>query len=143
MTEPRELLTLSREESLALLATAWVGRVILTANAMPTALPVNFAVDDEGGIVFRSGEGMKLAAARSGTVVAFEADHFDPQLKMGWSVLVTGVARRIVDGAELARAEGLKIPAWVDPGADWQYARIEPGVVSGRRLAPNVAGLIG
>jgi nitroimidazol reductase NimA-like FMN-containing flavoprotein (pyridoxamine 5'-phosphate oxidase superfamily) len=143
MTERRELLTLSREESLALLATAWIGRVILTANAMPTALPVNFAVDDEGGIVFRSAEGMKLAAARSGTVVAFEADQFDPQLKMGWSVLVTGVARQIVDSGELARAQGLNIPAWVDAGADQQYARIEPGVVSGRRLVPSVAGLTG
>jgi hypothetical protein len=134
MTHGPERLVLSRAESFELLATAWIGRVILTSNAMPTAMPVHFALDD-GTIVFRSGEGMKLAA-RSGTVVAFQADEFDPELKRGWSVLVTGLARRISDHAEVERAHALNIPAWVGPSADWLYARIEAGVVDGRRLVP-------
>ena len=135
MTDRRELRILSRAESLELLEGAWIGRVVLTANAMPTAMPVNFALDGDG-IVFRSGDGVKLTAAESGTVVAFEADQYDPDLRMGWSVLVTGLARRLADADELERAEKLDVPAWVDPDADTRYARIEIGVVTGRRLVP-------
>lgn len=139
MSERGELRVLSRTECLELLGTAWIGRVILTSNAMPTAVPVNFVLDGDG-IVFRSGEGMKLTAAEAGTVVAFEVDHFDPQLRMGWSVLVTGLARRIREPDELRRAHALNIPTWVGPSTDWAYARIEGGRVTGRRLVPFSAG---
>ncbi len=140
MSEHRELKTLSRAESLDLLVTTWIGRVIMTSNAMPTAMPVNFVLDD-GAIVFRSGPGIKLTAAETGTVVAFEADYFDPELHMGWSVLVTGVARRVTDPAEIRHAESLDIPTWVEPTSEWGYARIETGVVSGRRLVPALTDL--
>ncbi len=112
--------------------------MVLTANALPTALPVNYALDD-GGIVFRSGAGMKLSAAQTGTVVAFEVDHFDPSLRIGWSVLVTGVARQLVDAQDLAGAEAMDIPTWAEPAAA-QYVRVELGVVTGRRLAPVPRG---
>jgi len=136
MEEPRELRVLTRSESLELLASARLGRVILSAHALPTAMPVNYALDGDG-IVFRSGAGMKLSAAEAGTVVAFQVDHFDTDLRMGWSVVVTGVAKRLVDPHEVARAEALAVPTWIQAD-DHQldFVRIEIGSVTGRWLVP-------
>lgn len=134
MTDSREVQILSRSECIELLSAASVGRVVLTANALPTALPVNYVLDG-GDILFRSGEGMKLSAAEAGTVVAFEVDHFDPSLRIGWSVVVTGVARVVMDAADFARADALQVPSWAEPLAG-RYVRVHAGVVTGRRLAP-------
>jgi uncharacterized protein len=139
MSDRRELRVLSRAESIDLLATAWIGRVILTANALPTALPVNYALDGDA-IVFRSAEGVKLSAGEAGTVVAFEVDHFDAQLRMGWSVLATGLARRLSDPVEVRRAQDLGVPTWVEPGPHDGYVRIDIGSVTGRRLVPLAHG---
>jgi uncharacterized protein len=139
MAEHRELRVLSRAESLDLLASATVGRVVLTSNALPAALPVTYAVDGAT-VVFRSGPGIKLDAAERGTVVAFEADHFVDELRMGWSVLVVGVARLLTSPADVARAEALDIPAWTEP-VSGGYVRVEIGSVSGRFLAPVRAGV--
>ena len=117
-----------------------VGRVGVTIDALPAVLPVNFVVSD-GGVVFRTVPGTKLDAATAGAVVAFEADAYgtgsDPG---GWSVLVRGVARELTDESELARARDLPLESWAwDGGAD-RFVRIEPTVVTGRRLrgAPPV-----
>jgi nitroimidazol reductase NimA-like FMN-containing flavoprotein (pyridoxamine 5'-phosphate oxidase superfamily) len=135
MTDRRELRILSRDESLELLAGGWIGRVIMSANALPTAMPVNYVLDGAF-IVFRSGPGMKLSVAEAATVVAFEVDHFDSELRMGWSVVVTGLARRITGATALRRAEALAIQTWVDQTADMAYISIEIGLVTGRRLVP-------
>lgn len=139
MEEPRELRVLSRSECLELLSSAGLGRVILSAHALPTAMPVNYALDGDW-IVFRSGAGMKLSAADAGTVVAFEVDHFDTDLRMGWSVVVTGVAKTIVEPHEVARAQALGVPTWVHAQDHLDFVRIEIGSVTGRRLVPVPAG---
>ena len=139
MTDRRELRILTRAECFELLAGARIGRVVLTAHALPTAMPVNYALDGDA-IVFRSGSGMKLSAAEAGTVVAFEVDHFDTTLRMGWSVLATGVARRLNDPAEVQEARGLGVPTWVEPGPADSFVRIEIGSMSGRRLVPVAHG---
>jgi uncharacterized protein len=137
VSDVRVLQVLSRSECLELLADARLGRVILTSNALPTAMPVNFALDDDD-IVFRSSPGMKLSAAEVGTVVAFEVDQFDSDQRTGWSVVVTGIAHRVVGAGELAQVEELAIPAWIEPKLTG-YVRIEAGQVTGRRLAPIAA----
>jgi uncharacterized protein len=139
MDDIRELRALSREECFDLLANSCLGRVVLSARAMPTALPVNFALDGDS-IVFRSSQGMKLEAAQAGTVVAFEVDDFDPELRMGWSVLVTGMAHVVTNPSDLRRATALDIPTWVEPGPSGGYVRVEAGLVSGRRLVPVPRG---
>jgi nitroimidazol reductase NimA-like FMN-containing flavoprotein (pyridoxamine 5'-phosphate oxidase superfamily) len=140
MDEPRELRVLSRSECLELLASARLGRVILSAHALPTAMPVNYVLDGDW-VVFRSGVGLKLSAADAGTVVAFEVDHFDTELRMGWSVVVTGVAKRIVEPHEVARAEALAVPTWIHAEERaLDFVRIEIGSVTGRRLVPVPAG---
>jgi len=124
---------LSREGCEELLSRAEIGRVVLTAQAMPTALPVNYAFDGKD-IVFRTGSGTKLAAAKNGTVVAFEVDDFEPALRIGWSVVATGVATTVTDPVELAQVETLGIGTWVD-SREGQYIRLHPEFLTGRRIS--------
>jgi uncharacterized protein len=135
MNEPRDLRVLSRAQSLELLATGSVGRVVLSAHALPVAVPVNYVLDGDA-VVFRSGPGLTLSAAGSGTVVAFQVDHFSPELRMGWSVLGTGIAHLLVDPAEVEWAERLDIATWIASSPDLGFVRIELGTVSGRWLVP-------
>ena len=124
---------LSRQECLRLLATAHVGRIAVSMNALPVVLPVNYCLLD-GDIVIRTGPGSKLDAATNHAVVAFEVDSFSPFDHTGWSVLVQGVAREIVEADALARAERLPLRAWAGTGLD-RLVRIRAQLVSGRRLA--------
>lgn len=115
-----------------LLAGAGIGRVILTEQALPTALPVAYVMDS-GDVVFRSAAGAKLTAAREGTVIAFEADAFDEVERTGWSVVVTGIARVVTDPAEERHVSTLNIPAWVEPAGS-RFVRLTPALVTGRRI---------
>ena len=124
--------TLSRAECEELLAGAKIGRVILTEQALPTALPVAYALD-AGDIVFRSNDGAKLAAALDGTVIAFQVDHIDEERGSGWSVVATGVATPMTDPGEELHAEDLGIQAWVEAG-DARFVRLSPTIVTGRRI---------
>ena len=101
---------LDREDCLALLRDEPVGRVALTARALPVVLPVNFALLD-GDIVWRSAQGTKLNDA-SGFVVAFEADHYETAQKVGWSVMIQGLARDDFDSIDAA--EGQALPECAD-----------------------------
>jgi nitroimidazol reductase NimA-like FMN-containing flavoprotein (pyridoxamine 5'-phosphate oxidase superfamily) len=124
---------LDREDCLALLRDEPVGRVALTARALPVVLPVNFALM-EGDIVWRSAQGTKLNDASAGFVVAFEADHYDPERKLGWSVMIQGLAHVIEDAEELARARELPLESWALEGAADRYVRLVPNVVTGTRI---------
>jgi len=121
-----------------LLASEGIGRVILTEQAMPTALPVAYAVD-HGTIVFRSSAGTKLAAAVKGTVIAFEVDSFDVHERAGWSVVVTGLASVVEDPEDERSATDLRIPNWVEPDGG-KYIRLLPSIVTGRRVGSAHTG---
>ena len=123
---------LPRAECLRLLATVPVGRIVYTRQAMPAVEPVSFALDG-GGIVIRTDPGGKLAAAISRAVVAFEGDDLDPVTRSGWSVTVVGRSQEVTDPGEMARLHKLGIKSWA-PGAREHFIRIEPGIVTGRRL---------
>jgi hypothetical protein len=125
---------LSPAECMDLLGSASVGRLGVTIDALPAVLPVNFVVS-EGAVVFRTVPGTKLDAATHGAVVAFEADAYgtseDPQ---GWSVLVRGLAHEVTEPDDLAAARQLPLESWAfDGGAD-RFVRIEPSLVTGRRV---------
>jgi nitroimidazol reductase NimA-like FMN-containing flavoprotein (pyridoxamine 5'-phosphate oxidase superfamily) len=115
-----------------LLASATIGRVGLCSGALPTVLPVNFLLIDDG-VVFRTGRGSKLAAATHGTVVAFEADDIDPLTHSGWSVVVTGMAREVSGLDDLERLRTLPLAHWGDSDAD-RYVVISTDIVTGRRI---------
>lgn len=127
---------LSREESLDLLASVPVGRVVYTDRALPAILPVNFALDADETVVFRTGAGSKLAAATREAVVAFEADSFNTATKAGWSVVAVGRSRVVEDPAEIERLGKLNIGTWVKTDPE-HFVKIELYQVSGRRLRPD------
>lgn len=121
---------LGTDECHRLLAPGGVGRVVLSEPRGPVAIPVNFGVLD-GDVVFRTSDGTP-AAGVAGQEVGFEVDHLDAAARQGWSVLVTGTARRVVDPAEMAQACALVDP-WA--GGDREVCiRVTPTEVSGRRV---------
>ncbi len=128
---------LDRVQCLALLATATLGRVGVTAGALPTVLPVNFLLHGDR-ILIRSSPGTKLDAALQDTVVAFEVDDFDPIYHSGWSVVVTGVARALTDADELAAVERLPLAHWA-PRPTGHVVAISTEMITGRRLARDRA----
>jgi nitroimidazol reductase NimA-like FMN-containing flavoprotein (pyridoxamine 5'-phosphate oxidase superfamily) len=129
------LAALSREQCLRLMATAPVGRVIYTRQAMPAVELVNFTVDT-GDIVIRTAASGKLIAAISGAIVAFEADAYDPVTRSGWSVTAVGKARDVTDPADIERFRTIGPHLWV-PGERPYFVRITPGTLNGRRLSPG------
>ncbi|MCB5169873.1 pyridoxamine 5'-phosphate oxidase family protein [Streptomyces bambusae] len=127
---------LDRTEALRLLGTVSLGRVVFTQQALPAVRPVNHVVDGED-VVVRLHDGSALAgllapADADGVVVAYEADEIDPVTHLGWSVVVTGFARRVTDAREAARLAG-RLRSWVAPDPV-QVVRIRPDLVSGFRL---------
>ncbi|MEU2054514.1 pyridoxamine 5'-phosphate oxidase family protein [Streptomyces bungoensis] len=124
---------LGRPECLRLLATAPIGRIVHTRQALPAVVPVEFGVDGDGAVLLRIAAASELARALDGVVVAFEADAVDAAARSGWSVLVTGRAAVVTDRAEAARLERTT-PASPVPSREEVFVRIEPELVSGREL---------
>lgn len=132
---------LTERECAQLLAQNHVGRVAVTLAALPAVFPVNYAIGDDGAIVFMTGEGTKLRAALQHTVVAFEIDGFEPVAHGGWSVMVVGVASELEGGA-LERARQLPLRPWAG-GDRRHYVGIAPELVSGRRIRHDVTAPAG
>lgn len=124
---------LDRQECLRLLATAPVGRVVYTRQALPAVLPLNFALDTDSSVVLRTSADSDLVRAVDGVVVAFEADEFDPVHHCGWSVIVTGRATVVTDTAERQRLSCTGPRSWA-PIADAVFVRIESELVTGREI---------
>jgi hypothetical protein len=139
MTAQRRLEALPRAESLRLLSTVSLGRLVFTHLALPAIRPVNHAVAGEQ-VIIRAYLGTAISAAvgqRSGTVVAYEADLIDPDTHLGWSVIIVGRASRLTDQNEAARYQELLQP-WVVDGAD-DLIVIEADMVDGFRLVDTAA----
>lgn len=139
MTALRRLEALPRAESLRLLSSVSLGRLVFTHLALPAIRPVNHAVAGEQ-VIIRAYLGTAISTAvrgQSGTVVAYEADLIDPDTHLGWSVIVVGRATRLTDQAEAARYRELLRP-WVDGGADDLIA-IQADMVDGFRLVETAA----
>lgn len=122
---------LARDECVALLRQATLGRIVFTSAALPAVLPVNYVVDDDGSILVRTGSQTRLAAT-AGSIVAFEVDEFGGSGR-SWSVVVTGRLTVVRDPVERARVDALGLRTWVPVERDL-LLRIEPELVSGRRL---------
>jgi nitroimidazol reductase NimA-like FMN-containing flavoprotein (pyridoxamine 5'-phosphate oxidase superfamily) len=126
---------LSREECLSLLRRAHIGRVAISVDALPAVLPVNFTLIGDD-VVFRTNPGAKLDAALANNVVAFEADDVDPVYQTGWSVLVQGMAREVIEPDQVAEMRKAPLRAWAGNGRD-HFVRIPTRHVSGRRIRPE------
>lgn len=119
-------------ECLGLLGSVPVGRIAVSERAIPAILPVNFVVFGDS-IVVRTAAGGPLARAVSGSVVAFEVDGFDRFSKTGWSVLVVGHARLVVDTDEYRALSRLDLTPWAGGTRD-AFILIGIERLSGRRL---------
>jgi hypothetical protein len=105
----RHIVDLGSDDALALLTGAPFGRVVFTHRALPMIRTVNHLVDN-GEIVIRTRLGSSVTEALAGltsdtTVVAYQADDIDAETRLGWSVVVTGIAQPIADPARIARYE--------------------------------------
>jgi len=132
---------IDREECLALLAAEPVARIGISLHALPVILPVNFVLTTQPGssdpvVVIRSNEGTKLDTALHHSIVAVEADGFDPLSHAGWSVLVQGHSRVLDDPDELAWAQELALEPWADHLAA-RFIVVDAEVISGRRFGPQ------
>jgi nitroimidazol reductase NimA-like FMN-containing flavoprotein (pyridoxamine 5'-phosphate oxidase superfamily) len=123
---------LDRHECLRLLGDHHLGRIGVTSGALPLIFPVNYRLDGDD-VLFRTAAGTKLDVATRGTVVAFEVDEFDPVSHAGWSVAVTGRARRLTHDEAVRREERAPIARWA-PGPDGNTVAVSLEMVSGRRL---------
>jgi uncharacterized protein len=135
-----EFIRLGRAESIRLLATAQVGRLIFTINAPPAVRLMNFALAD-GLIVLRTAAGTAVARKVNDAVLAFEVDDLDTATSSGWSVVVTGRATRVTDPELIARYQKMPLAPWA-PGQRDQFVKITTEVVEGRRVS-RAAGSTG
>jgi Pyridoxamine 5'-phosphate oxidase len=137
--ERRRLEELSPRESMRLLSSVSLGRIVFTARALPAIRPVNHLVDGDNIIIRADGGASIISELKSepGSVVAYEADAIDAAEHLGWSVVVVGVARRIIDPDEEAMYRRALRP-WV-PGAKDQVIAIHADMVTGFRLVADAA----
>ena len=139
MTQPRRLHALSRAESLSLLGSVSLGRLVFTHLALPAIRPVNHIVHGDQ-VIIRTYLGTAIGAAvggNPGTVVAYEADLINPDDHLGWSVIIIGRASRVTDPGAADRYR-TQLHPWVAGGTDDVIA-IQADMVDGFRLIRDAA----
>jgi Pyridoxamine 5'-phosphate oxidase len=129
------MLELSRAESLWLLASVPIGRLVFTHQALPAVRPVNHIVDSDKIVIgLTPGSAIAGSTSQGGTVVAYEADSLDLTTRQGWTVIVVGIARLESEAAALLyRAE---LRPWL-AGASTDIISITAEMVTGYRLVPS------
>jgi nitroimidazol reductase NimA-like FMN-containing flavoprotein (pyridoxamine 5'-phosphate oxidase superfamily) len=136
----RQMKPMTRQQSLAKLASAEYGRVVFTQHAMPAIRPVNHMLRD-GRIIILSHDDSAIAARAGngpGNVVVYEADQIDPRTRTGWSVTVTGHARRVEDPDLVASYQQVLRP-WI-AGTMNTVIGIDTDIVSGFELTQSDSG---
>jgi nitroimidazol reductase NimA-like FMN-containing flavoprotein (pyridoxamine 5'-phosphate oxidase superfamily) len=126
---------LSEAECWTLLSSESFGRIAVATADGPDIFPVNY-VAHEGALYFRSAPGTKLIEVASDGRVAFEVDgRFGDAKSPGrhWSVVVRGTAARLDSDADI-EASGVEFLVTAAGGEQYNYVRITPTAVTGRRL---------
>ncbi len=131
-----EMLTLERDECLALLAAGNFGRIaVRTREGTPAVRPVNYTFDQPSqSVVFHTGRGSKFQALVHEAHAAFEIDGIDPDGHTGWSVIVSGVTEEVTNRAEIQRLSEHVVRSWA-PADKPFWMRLRAFTVSGRRIA--------
>ena len=136
MVPGQVLESLDRTQSMRLLETVHVGRLVFTEGALPAVQPVNFRMW-RGDVVIRVSGGWKASAAAHNLVVAFQADELDLEVRTGWSVTVVGHAQEVTKVADLVELSGTFVQPWVEGPRD-RFVRIRTEKVTGRRLSARL-----
>ena len=88
--------TMTAAECRRVLAANQIGRLAVTAGALPYVLPVQYALVDSQ-LLLRTPGHHEVGDGIDGQVVAFETDRIDLDHGAGWSVSVTGTVRVLPD----------------------------------------------
>ena len=122
---------LTEMECRRLLKTVAVGRLGLTERALPVIVPVPFTVcgDDEVIVHATSAVG---AGIGGGTIVAFEADEWDPRHGRGWTVSAVGPSWLVTAPERIAELDRLGFAGRVD--SDGGYLAVQLAQVRGHAL---------
>jgi nitroimidazol reductase NimA-like FMN-containing flavoprotein (pyridoxamine 5'-phosphate oxidase superfamily) len=107
-----------------------LGRFAVVGRDGVDIFPINYTTDDDS-LLFRSAPGMKLVDLTANPRVAFEIDGTDQRRR--WSVVFRGVARRLDTDSEIEAAQIHKLKTQT-PTDKWNYVRISPTSVTGRRF---------
>jgi nitroimidazol reductase NimA-like FMN-containing flavoprotein (pyridoxamine 5'-phosphate oxidase superfamily) len=124
-----DLRTLTPEQCAAHLDSGGVGRLVYISERGPVAHPVNFATCD--GDIVVSTTPTQANDLESQQRAAFQIDRVDEAMREGWSVLVSGPARRVDDPDELVELSELGLEPWAG-GNRHAMVRIHPEIVTGR-----------
>jgi uncharacterized protein len=131
-----EMLHLTREECLELLASHSFGRLAVNGSGdlPPLIRPINYAFDTASqSVVFRTDPGSKLYGVIRSATAAFEIDGVDEASHTGWSVVIHGVTDEVTDASSAQLDERLGLESWA-PGEKAHWVRIRAWTVSGRRI---------
>lgn len=130
-----EMLDLSREECLRLLASHNFGRLAVSmGERAPVLRPVNYLFDEPSqSVVFRTAVGSGFHALLGSAEATFEIDAIEERARTGWSVIMSGVADEVTDPNETSRLDALDVDSWA-PGHKAHWMRIRALAVSGRRI---------
>lgn len=128
-----QLEVLPQEQCLDLLASRDLGRIAFDVGGEPEIFPVNYTCDGAI-VVFRTAVGTKLEQALVGRV-AFEVDSWDQDAKVGWSVVLKGIAHEVTTGIDpfSATLRTRKVSPQA-PGKRDRWIAIYPSEISGRRF---------
>jgi hypothetical protein len=138
----RRLAELSPQECMSLLGSISLGRIVFTARALPAIRPVCHLVDGDY-VIIRTDRNAAIVSelrADASAVVAYEADTIDMTEHLGWSVIVVGVARRVIDPDEAATYRRA-LRSWLS-GAKDQVIAIHADMVTGFRLVTDNAAKV-
>ena len=111
-----------------------MGRIAVTVGALPQILPVTYACHGDR-IIMCAARGSTLERATRDAVVAFEVDHVDHERSVGWSVIITGVARRADAGEARFASQHAELSRWAG-AAEGCVVSLSWDVMSGRRFRP-------
>lgn len=124
---------LSEHQCSELLASRDLGRIAFPFREDTEIFPVNYSTDGTI-VVFRTGTGTKLDQSTA-TRVAFEVDEWDAAKKVGWSVVLKGVAQEVTRGIDpFATALRSRPVVPLAPGEHDYWIAIYPATISGRRF---------
>jgi uncharacterized protein len=98
----------------------------------PEIFPVNY-VPNYGTVIFRTGQGTKVDAVLSSTMIALEADGLNTYGTIAWSVVIKGTAEVVSNNEEIQEAAEAGLAPW-ESGVKDHLIRVTPTELSGRRF---------
>ncbi|MCO8126523.1 pyridoxamine 5'-phosphate oxidase family protein [Acidimicrobiia bacterium EGI L10123] len=118
--------TMTADECRRLLTAADIGRVAISAGALPYVLPVQYTLQDDH-LLLRTPGHHEVGDGIDGQVVGFEADTIDLDHGVGWCVSVTGTVRVVADAVAVE-----PVHRWFSDGV---LLALSTDVIVGHRVA--------